>query len=176
MSNKCVGNTYHKWVVRGNWVHYLGTRGLGNTQTQRILKYMRYVRATFTTICICDPYPCRCSRRFHKLYVSMLTPAIISPYFVFQLPNSIWNQTLLTETLQRKRSPLPRLAYTFACVALVHVDAHADFTAEMSGERITHGTPFYRAVEEGLLDTERVVQCGVFKITISYETFGRCSR
>jgi guanidinobutyrase len=46
-------------------------------------------------------------------------------------------------------------------VALVHVDAHADVNPEMFGERIAHGTPFRRAVEEGLLDCDRVFQIGL---------------
>jgi guanidinobutyrase len=46
-------------------------------------------------------------------------------------------------------------------VALVHVDAHADVNADMFGERIAHGTPFRRAVEEGLLDCDRVFQIGL---------------
>ncbi|MDX2381102.1 MAG: agmatinase [Acidimicrobiia bacterium] len=46
-------------------------------------------------------------------------------------------------------------------VGLVHVDAHTDINDEMFGQRITHGTPFRRATEEGLLDPSRVVQIGV---------------
>lgn len=46
-------------------------------------------------------------------------------------------------------------------VGVVHVDAHTDINDEMFGEHITHGTPFRRAVEEGLLDCDRVVQIGV---------------
>lgn len=46
-------------------------------------------------------------------------------------------------------------------VGLVHVDAHTDINDTMFGERIAHGTPFRRAVEEGLLDGDRVVQIGV---------------
>jgi len=46
-------------------------------------------------------------------------------------------------------------------VGLVHVDAHADVNDEMFGEKIAHGTPFRRAVEEGLLDTRRAVQIGL---------------
>jgi guanidinobutyrase len=46
-------------------------------------------------------------------------------------------------------------------VGLVHVDAHTDINDEMFGEKIAHGTPFRRAVEEGLLDCDRVVQIGV---------------
>lgn len=46
-------------------------------------------------------------------------------------------------------------------VGLVHVDAHADINDEMFGEKIAHGTPFRRAVEEGLLDCRRVVQIGL---------------
>ncbi len=46
-------------------------------------------------------------------------------------------------------------------VGLVHIDAHTDINDEMFGERIAHGTPFRRAMEEGLLDPNRVVQIGV---------------
>ncbi len=46
-------------------------------------------------------------------------------------------------------------------VGLIHVDAHTDINDTMFGERITHGTPFRRAVEEDLLDCGRVVQIGV---------------
>jgi len=46
-------------------------------------------------------------------------------------------------------------------VGLVHVDAHADVNNSMFGEPIAHGTPFRRAVEEGLLDGKRVAQIGL---------------
>ena len=46
-------------------------------------------------------------------------------------------------------------------VGVVHVDAHADVNDTMYGEKIAHGTPFRRAVEEGLLDCDRVVQIGL---------------
>ena len=46
-------------------------------------------------------------------------------------------------------------------VALVHVDAHADVNDEMFGERVAHGTPFRRAVEEGLLQCDKVWQIGL---------------
>lgn len=46
-------------------------------------------------------------------------------------------------------------------VGLVHVDAHTDINDAMFGEPVAHGTPFRRAVEEGLLDGSRVVQIGV---------------
>lgn len=46
-------------------------------------------------------------------------------------------------------------------VALVHVDAHADVNDEMFGEPIAHGTPFRRAVEEGLLACDKVWQIGL---------------
>lgn len=46
-------------------------------------------------------------------------------------------------------------------VALVHVDAHADVNDDMFGERIAHGTPFRRAVEEGLLQGDKVWQIGL---------------
>ena len=46
-------------------------------------------------------------------------------------------------------------------VAMVHVDAHTDVNEDMFGERIAHGTPFRRAVEEGLLDCHKVTQIGL---------------
>ncbi|CAB1426561.1 unnamed protein product [Pleuronectes platessa] len=46
-------------------------------------------------------------------------------------------------------------------VGLVHVDAHADTSDVVLGEKIGHGTPFRRCVEEGLLDCKRVVQIGL---------------
>ncbi|KAF3861192.1 hypothetical protein F7725_001447 [Dissostichus mawsoni] len=50
---------------------------------------------------------------------------------------------------------------THGPVGLVHVDAHADTSDVVLGERIGHGTPFRRCVEEGLLDCSRVVQIGL---------------
>jgi guanidinobutyrase len=57
----------------------------------------------------------------------------------------------ILRALHRKHGP----------VGLVHVDAHADINDTMFGEKIAHGTPFRRAVEEGLLDCKRVVQIGL---------------
>jgi guanidinobutyrase len=46
-------------------------------------------------------------------------------------------------------------------LGVVHVDAHADVNDTMFGEKIAHGTPFRRLVEEGLVETSRVVQIGL---------------
>ncbi|MEM6974435.1 MAG: agmatinase [Pseudomonadota bacterium] len=46
-------------------------------------------------------------------------------------------------------------------VALVHVDAHADINDHMFGEALAHGTPFRRAIEEGLIDGPRSIQIGL---------------
>jgi len=46
-------------------------------------------------------------------------------------------------------------------VGLVHVDAHTDTGDRALGEKIYHGTPFRRCVEEGLLDCSSVVQIGI---------------
>mgnify|MGYP001953967552 CR=1 FL=1 len=56
---------------------------------------------------------------------------------------------------------LRALKKRYGPVGLVHIDAHADINDTMSGERIAHGTPFRRAVEEGLLDGQRVAQIGL---------------
>jgi len=47
-------------------------------------------------------------------------------------------------------------------VGMVHVDAHSDTNDRYFGDnRYTHGTPFRRAVEEGLLDPKRTIQIGI---------------
>jgi guanidinopropionase len=45
---------------------------------------------------------------------------------------------------------------------MVHFDAHTDTWDRYFGNsRYTHGTPFRRAIEEGLLDPKRTVQIGI---------------
>ena len=47
-------------------------------------------------------------------------------------------------------------------VGMVHFDAHTDTLDRYFGEsKYTHGTPFRRAIEEGLLDPRRTVQIGI---------------
>ncbi len=46
-------------------------------------------------------------------------------------------------------------------VGIVHVDAHADINDAMFGEPVAHGTPFRRAIEEGLINPTRMVQIGL---------------
>lgn len=46
-------------------------------------------------------------------------------------------------------------------VALVHFDSHADINEEVFGEKYNHGTPFRRAIEEGLIDPSHSIQIGM---------------
>jgi agmatinase len=46
-------------------------------------------------------------------------------------------------------------------VALVHFDAHLDTWDTYFGAEYTHGTPFRRAVEEGILDTSALSHVGI---------------
>ena len=57
----------------------------------------------------------------------------------------------ILRALNRKHGP----------VGIVHVDAHADINDAMFGERIAHGTPFRRAIEEGLINPTRMAQIGL---------------
>lgn len=66
---------------------------------------------------------------------------------------------------------LRALAERHGPVAMVHVDAHADVNDDMFGERIAHGTPFRRAVEEGLLQGDKVWQIGLRGSGYSAEDF-----
>jgi guanidinopropionase len=47
-------------------------------------------------------------------------------------------------------------------IGMIHFDAHSDTNDRYFGDNMyTHGTPFRRAVEEGLLDPKRTVQIGI---------------
>lgn len=47
-------------------------------------------------------------------------------------------------------------------VGMIHFDAHTDlYDGYFGGFKYTHGTPFRRAIEEGVLDPKRVIQIGL---------------
>ena len=47
-------------------------------------------------------------------------------------------------------------------LGMIHFDAHTDlWDSYFGGYKLTHGTPFRRAVEEGLLDPKRIIQIGI---------------
>lgn len=56
---------------------------------------------------------------------------------------------------------LRAMAKVYGPVSLVHFDSHVDTSDHHWGEKYTHGTPFRRAVEEGLIDTEHSIQVGI---------------
>ena len=48
-----------------------------------------------------------------------------------------------------------------APVAMVHIDAHCDTSGPYEGSKFHHGGPFRKAVLDGVLDPERVIQIGI---------------
>lgn len=48
-------------------------------------------------------------------------------------------------------------------VALIHFDAHYDTIDKYFGKDYTHGTPFYHAAKEGLVDTSKSIQVGIIR-------------
>lgn len=56
---------------------------------------------------------------------------------------------------------LRTLARRHGRLGLVHFDAHPDTWDEYFGSKFFHGTPFRRAVEEGLLEPTRMIQVGI---------------
>ncbi len=56
---------------------------------------------------------------------------------------------------------LRAVAQKYGPVALIQFDSHGDLWDEYFGGKDTHGTPFRRALEEGLLDTARSSQIGL---------------
>lgn len=58
--------------------------------------------------------------------------------------------------------PILRALAADAPVGLIQFDSHTDlFDSYFGGHPYTHGTPFRRAVEEGLVDPKRFVQVGI---------------
>ena len=58
--------------------------------------------------------------------------------------------------------PVLRALADKAPLGMIHFDSHTDlFHSYFDGTMFTHGTPFRRAVEENLLDPNRVVQIGI---------------
>ena len=58
--------------------------------------------------------------------------------------------------------PILRAVAEKAPVGMIHFDSHTDlFHSYFDGTMYTHGTPFRRACEEGLLDPKRVIQIGI---------------
>ncbi len=57
--------------------------------------------------------------------------------------------------------PILRAVAAKQPVGMVHLDAHTDMSDHEFGHKFTHGTPFRRAMEEGLLDPKRTIQIGI---------------
>ena len=55
-------------------------------------------------------------------------------------------------------------------LALIHFDSHSDTGDKRFGRKYTHGTPFRRAVEEGLVRVERSIQVGMRGSTYSRDS------
>jgi agmatinase len=66
---------------------------------------------------------------------------------------------------------LRALARRWGPLGLVQIDAHIDTWDEYFGGRYFHGTPFRRALEEGLLAPQRFVQIGIRGPTYGEEDF-----
>jgi len=56
---------------------------------------------------------------------------------------------------------LRSLARRHGRLGLVHFDAHPDTWDEYFGSKFFHGSPFRRALEEGLVDPHRMIQVGI---------------
>ncbi len=66
--------------------------------------------------------------------------------------------------------PILRALAADGPLGMIHFDSHTDlFHSYFDGCMYTHGTPFRRAIEEGLLDPTRVVQIGIRGTTYDRE-------
>jgi arginase family enzyme len=62
-------------------------------------------------------------------------------------------------------------------LAVVHFDAHPDtWDSEYPGQKYSHGTPFIRAIEEGLIDTAAYLQIGIRGPTVGPQDYADARR
>ncbi|GEP01079.1 agmatinase [Methylobacterium haplocladii] len=86
-------------------------------------------------------------RRIEAFHAPLVTAGIV--------PLSVGGDHLLTY-------PVLRALGAGQPLGLIHIDAHSDTDdGQYGGSRLTHGTPFRRAVEDGVLDPRRCVQIGI---------------
>lgn len=93
---------------------------------------------------------------YNKILASDCIPLTLGGDHTITLP--------MLRAMQRKHGP----------VGLIHVDAHADVNDSMFGEQVTHGTWLRRAVEEGLLRGNKVIQMGLRGSGYSANDFDWC--
>jgi guanidinopropionase len=56
---------------------------------------------------------------------------------------------------------LRAMAKRHPALSVIHFDSHSDTWDEYFGSKYSHGTPFRRAIEEGLIDPTRMLQVGL---------------
>ncbi|MGH7278078.1 MAG: agmatinase [Candidatus Rokuibacteriota bacterium] len=83
------------------------------------------------------------TRRIDEVVAAGATPLCVGGDHSISLP--------ILRSVARRHGP----------VGLVHFDAHPDTWDEYFGSKYFHGTPFRRAVEEGLVDPRRMIQVGI---------------
>lgn len=66
--------------------------------------------------------------------------------------------------------PVLRAVAEGGALGMIHFDAHTDlYRGYFGGSMYTHGTPFRRAIEEGLLDPSKVTQIGIRGTAYDFE-------
>lgn len=86
----------------------------------------------------------RIEQHFRKIHEKGIVPLTAGGDHLITLP--------IMRAIADKKNPL----------GMVHFDAHTDtWDRYFGGALYTHGTPFRRAIEEGLLDPKRVIQIGI---------------
>jgi agmatinase len=83
------------------------------------------------------------SRRIDEVNAAGATPLCVGGDHSVTLP--------ILRSLARRHGPL----------GVVHLDAHPDTWDQYFGHKFFHGTPFRRAVEEGVVDPGRFIQVGI---------------
>jgi len=65
----------------------------------------------------------------------------------------------------------------FGPLAVVHFDSHGDmWEYDFEGYKYSHGTPFRRAVEEGLIDTSAYIQIGIRGSTSDLDDYAMATK
>ena len=103
--------------------------------------------------CPVQPFDCEENARGVAAFAESLGDAVHTKAFMVGGDHS--------NTLGNMRATWARRGQPSGGLALIHFDSHVDTVDVTLGERYSHASPFIRAIEEGVLDPERMLSVGV---------------
>lgn len=132
----------------------------------------RAIRAASVQLAELKPYPWGFDP-FDKVNVIDFGDCFLDPHNPLTIKDSIVNH--ISHILEHNVLPLTfggdhYITYPILCamqkkygsnLSIIHFDAHCDTWADDCGESLNHGTMFYKAIKNGIVDPKKSVQVGI---------------